>query len=739
MKKIIVFLALIVGILSFNNQSKEIEGMKLKWKEFLLNIPHDISLKEISKENKEKNIDKLNKSSKDILNKMRVYETQDYVFKDYQNMSSGNHILRSLKDIQTLIKAYLTPDTNVYKDKEVKEMINIGLEIISERGYVVGAMEKGNWWEWEIGIPKTLNEILIMGEEIIESEISSKLLKASYYFQPDPEFSGLSPAARTSTSPNKRVSKGGNRMDTALVTYGRGIIEKNASEIKRAINSVAVVGEYVEKGDGFYKDHSFIQHENVAYSGTYGQVLLNGLAQFIYLTGDTSFEINNPSIINIYDVIIKGYSYLLINGGINDSVNGRSISRDDSSDLGRAKPIINSLALISRGANSEYRSKIESIVKKAILDNNFEYMPDSVNNLVIANILNEIVKDKNIKPLDVRGTKVFSYMDRAVSIGKNGIKFAISMHSNRIANYETMNKENIRGWYTGDGMTYIYTNNSSDFVEYWPTVSLLRLPGTTESVNRREVATGERRFPKDLSPKTWVGGADNGSEAFIGMDFISWNNLTEAKKSYLLLDGVMIAVGSNIESSDGEIITVVDNRINNESAKKIVYTPLMDTKIEKSVVERTGSFKKIGGKKDTPITKEFVELIIKHGNNPKNGKYAYAVSDKEVKGVLIKRLDNVAHIIKKDNILAINSWKSDKLYFDGIEINNEISLIRKVNGTNVSLTIADPNHRLSEAKIVLDGYYTSKDLPVINKNNKTIITFKLDKNGISKTINLIKK
>nr|WP_269189681.1 hypothetical protein [Streptobacillus moniliformis] len=90
-------------------------------------------------------------------------------------------------------------------------------------------------------------------------------------------------------------------------------------------------------------------------------------------------------------------------------------------------------------------------------------------------------------------------------------------------------------------------------------------------------------------------------------------------------------------------------------------------------------------------------------------------------------------------MLAINSWKSDKLYFDGIEINNEISLIRKVNGTNVSLTIADPNHRLSEAKIVLDGYYTSKDLPVINKNNKTIITFKLDKNGMSKTINLIKK
>ncbi len=739
MKKIIVFLTLIVGILSFNNQNKEIETMKLKWKEFLLNVPYNISLKEVSKENKEKNIEKLNKSSEDILNKVRVYETQNYVFKDYQDMSSGPHLLKSLKDIQTLIKAYLTPDTKVYKDKEVKEIINIALEIISQNGYVKGAMEKGNWWEWEIGIPKTLNEILIMGEGIVEKEIADNLLKASYYFQPDPEFSGASSSAKTSTSPNKRVSKGGNRMDTALVTYGRGILEGNASEIKRAINSVAVVGEYVEKGDGFYKDHSFIQHENVAYSGTYGQVLLNGLSQFIYLTGNTSFEIDNPSIINIYDVILNGYSYLLINGGINDSVNGRSISRDDSNDLVRARPIINSLALISRGAKGEYKNKIESIVKKAILDNNLEYMPDSVNNLVIANILNEIVKDKNIKPLDVKGTKVFSYMDRAVGIGENNMKFVISMHSNRIANYETMNKENLKGWYTGDGMTYIYTENSSDFVDYFPTVNPLRLSGTTESTNDRVISSGERRHPKYLSPKTWVGGAGNGKEAFIGMDFISWNNLTEAKKSYLLLDGIMVALGSNIKSSDGDIITVVDNRINNMSAKKIVYTPLMGTKIEKYIVKRTGSFKEIGGKKENPITKEFVELIIKHGNNPKNGSYAYAVSDKEVKGISIKRLDDIAHIIGKDNILAINSWRSDKLCFDGIEINDAISLIRKVNGSNVSLTIADPNHKLLEAKIMLDGNYVSNDALVVNKNNKTIITVKLDKNGMSKTINLIKK
>lgn len=741
MKKIIIFFALILGILSFTGENKEIEGMKLKWKEFLLSVPQNISLKEISIADKEKNIEKLNKSSNDILNRMTVYETQDYAFKNYKDLTNGDHVRKTLLDVQTLMKAYLTPGTNVYLDNEVEEMMNMALEIVAEKGYVEGAMEKGNWWHWEIGIPKTLNELLIIGEGIIKQEIVEKFLKASHYFQPDPEFSGLSPAAATSTNPNKRVSTGGNRTDTALVTYGRGILEGDAKEIKRAIDSVAVVGEYVTKGDGFYKDYSFVQHGNVAYNGTYGQVLLNGLSLFIYLTGGTSFEVDNPNIANIYDAIINGYSYLLINGGINDSVNGRSISRDNSNDLERARGIINSLALISRGANKEYKSKLESVVKKAIIDNNFEYMPDFVNNLVIKNILNEIAKDENIKKINVNGTKVFSYMDRAVSIGDNGLKFVISMHSNRIANYETMNKENLKGWYTGDGMTYIYTNNSSDFVEYWPTINPLRLPGTTESINERVNSTGERRLTKDLSPKTWVGGADNGSEAFIGMDFISWNNLTEAKKSYLLLNGAMVALGSNIKSTDGEIITIVDNRFNNESANELVYTPLMETKIEKNIVQKTGNFKEIGGKKTDEINKEFVELIITHGNNPKNEKYAYVVSNKEVKDIDILRLDEVAHIVKRGNILAINSWKSDKLVIDGIQLNNELSLIRKINKKEMLLTIADPNHNLEEATIVLEGNYIVKDdnVVVVNKDNKTILTFKLEKNGISKTIKLIKE
>ena len=80
------------------------------------------------------------------------------------------------------------------------------------------------------------------------------------------------------------------------------------------------------------------------------------------------------------------------------------------------------------------------------------------------------MNNKSIKPLEVNGTKVFGAMDRAVYFnGKDG-KVVVSMHSSRVANFETMNGENIKGWYTGDGMTYIYGKDSSAFTEFWPTV-----------------------------------------------------------------------------------------------------------------------------------------------------------------------------------------------------------------------------------------------------------------------------
>ncbi|BDQ29648.1 hypothetical protein ASB7_14850 [Helicobacter ailurogastricus] len=98
----------------------------------------------------------------------------------------------------------------------------------------------------------------------------------------------------------------------------------------------------MKSGDGFYADGSFIQHGHVPSNGSYGVVLLRGLAQFSTTLAHTPLAQNliDPA---LYASVLEGYPYLLIQGGLNASVCGRSISRDKESDFTRGKALLKAL------------------------------------------------------------------------------------------------------------------------------------------------------------------------------------------------------------------------------------------------------------------------------------------------------------------------------------------------------------------------------------------------------------
>ena len=58
---------------------------------------------------------------------------------------------------------------------------------------------------------------------------------------------------------------------------------EDRTQILDGLNSVAEVGKIVIEKDGFYKDGSFVQHDNVAYNGTYATVLFDGLGMILEL------------------------------------------------------------------------------------------------------------------------------------------------------------------------------------------------------------------------------------------------------------------------------------------------------------------------------------------------------------------------------------------------------------------------------------------------------------------------
>lgn len=767
------------------NEIKDCRKIINKWQEFLIGLPnYDSQIKMIDEEIK-KVVSFNEKNADGYYTDINLSKDRKSIFKSFENMKSGVDVLKQYDGLVKIVKAYSTPGTKYYKKEEIKTQVIDALDWLYDNAYHENLPELGNWWQWEIGIPKKLNEILAIMYDEVPKDKKIKYLKASQYFQPYAKWSAFSPSASYSSAPHKRISTGGNRIDTSLICFIRGVLMEDRTQILDGLNSVAEVGKIVTEKDGFYKDGSFVQHDNVAYNGTYATVLFDGLGMILELIDGTEFKIESPEINNIYDSILKGYSYLMINGGVNDSVSGRSISRDNSSEIERGRDLVSSITLLSSKAPKEYRNDLYSMIKKIVLDNNFYSVIKKESKPKIKNILENIMADENIKPLKVEGTKIFGAMDRAVYTNSKEGKVVLSMHSNRIANYETMNEENLKGWYTGDGMTYIYGKDSSSFVEFWPTVDMYHLSGVTNSINKMENKAGERREKPTVSPKKFVGGVETGDVAFVGMDFISWNNKTTAKKSWLMIDGAVLALGSNITSTDGEIHTTIDNRIlkkgkiyidgkelnknstikdpknltinfnENYPDENIGYKIINSPELNINFTENKGSWKNIGGTLDTEIVKQYFSVYLNHGKDPKDETYAYVIlpmfSKEEVENYdtsrfKIEKLDGKAHIVRdtKTDIVAINFWNDGDNEFEGIKTKYPLSIIKDEKDGILKLYVSDPTQAKNEnVSLEISGKYkliekSSDKIFVKTENGVTKLNIDLKNNGSTEKIELKK-
>ena len=800
-KSIFIFTLLALTITSFSeekkvavkenqkieiNQSERADYKKIRenWLEYLTGVPNKSNIAKMSKEELEETYLGNEKQADTSYAKLNKNQDRTFLIEGYENMGDGVHVMRTYENIKNIAKAYATPNTKYYKNPEIKKELIEYLDWLYDNAYHEGLPENGNWWQWELGIPKHLNDIMVLLYDDVPYEKRMKYLKASQYFQPFAEYSGVSPSASYSTSPDKRISTGGNRIDTSIISFLRGVLMEDKVQVIDGAKAVADVGEYVTTRDGFYKDGSFIQHGNVAYNGTYASVLFDGLGSVLWLATGTQFEVKDERIDNVYESILNGYKYLFINGGINDSVSGRATSRDNSSDISRGKDLLTSLSLLSIGAGKEYQDEIKSLIKTVALENNSYSTIDKISNKIAKAIIRDIINDDSIKTLKVEGTKVYGAMDRAVSINEKGGKFVLSMHSSRIANYETMNNENVKGWYIGDGMTYVYGTDSETFTEYWPTVDRYHLPGVTNSLRERGDKSGERRG--QTTSKAWVGGSCNGKEAFVGMDMISWNKATEMRKSYFMTDdGAILIAASNINSKDGEVHTTIDNRIIkdgkiilngkeikedtvienpqnislnfNENYKgenigyKIVYAPQLNLKKE----TRTGSWKNIGGTSTEEITKDYFTAYINHGKNPKKSGFAYIilpmytqeeVDNYDVSRFEIVKLDKEAHIIKdkKSGVTGINFWKDSPTKELGIKAYSTLSVLLKENDEFLELWVSDPTQLASYKSVLeVDGKYeviesSTENIQATTSEEKIKIKIDLRNNGTSEYIKLKK-
>ncbi|WP_164511943.1 polysaccharide lyase 8 family protein [Lacticaseibacillus daqingensis] len=505
--------------------------------------------------------------------------------------------------------AYATPSkfNALYHDPEVKTALIDALQWMQDKylkdtdnGYY------GNWYQWEIGVPTSLSRMLLLLHDELDANFINESVKTmDAYLRGDEK---LGSPKIGDVNLDARQHTGANLADITLNRICQGIANNDAPRVKKAISDfmtcLAVINpDNIQHGvtDGFYEDGSFIQHSTVAYTGSYGIVLLGRTAQLTTLLKGTSLQ--SEQLMGAVDNwIYNSFAPLMYEGYMMEIVKGRGISRTGSG-YGDSAGIVEALVQLSTAMNGESQTKLQRYIKYLASIKQMKVNSNSFKSLDNTVEYNRIMNDASISSVNPSSNDqyfAFNLMDKSVAI-RPGYGFAISRSSNRVSKYEYMSGENLKPWYQSDGAYYLYQSGVDQTqafgIDYQATVDQNKLPGVT-TVNEVRKTIPELYggdfyshepdfesgsvmqntyvyFP--LGTNDFSGSAKLNQYAAAGMqlgdeqsyadrdqlpsDFVVFKN-AEANKAWFMFDDEIVVLGSNIHDINGRNMTsTIDNKM----------------------------------------------------------------------------------------------------------------------------------------------------------------------------------
>ncbi|MDR8409888.1 polysaccharide lyase 8 family protein [Nonomuraea sp. 3-1Str] len=456
--------------------------------------------------------------------------------------------------LRSMARAYVLPGTGLTGDAGLASAVAAGLDHYRRHVYAAGAEARGNWWNWQIGVPKALLDAAVLVAPHLTSRQADGLRDAVDHFVP--------PRRLYDYSGN---STGANRVDLCTVMLLRAVLGADPDRAALAASALSPVLRYVEEGDGFYRDGSFIQHTYVPYQGGYGLVALAGLAALFAVLRGTPWEIPEHERRVLHDSVDGSFAPVIHDGFCMDLAGGRGVGRRPYGDHRRGRMIAASILLLAETAPAADRERWRAMVKGWAARDTARPMlgtAEAEGDLGFHARLAAVTADERIPAApEPAGHRLLPMSARAVHRAP-GWCAGLSMASYRVGHYEHGNGENLRGWHTGSGMLYWWAEGHGDQYSdsFWATVDPYRLPGTTVSTKRLPDGAGAG-WGDTCPPGRWVGGASDGAYAAVGQHLNGLDSTMEAFKSWFFLDDAVLCLGAGIRSEDGvPVETVVDNR-----------------------------------------------------------------------------------------------------------------------------------------------------------------------------------
>ncbi|CAC8343789.1 TPA: polysaccharide lyase 8 family protein [Staphylococcus aureus] len=770
-----------IAVADTNTQTPNYEKLKNTW----LDVNYGYDKYDESNPDMKKKFEATENEAKKLLSEMKTESGRTYLWESSKDIDTKSaDMTRTYRNIEKIAEAMNHPKTTL-KNDENKKKLKDALEWLHKNAYgkdpdkkvadlktnfSKSAPQKNtnlNWWDYEIGTPKSLTNTLIL----LNGDISSDEKKK--YTAPIKTFAPKSDEILSSVG-KAEPAKGGNLVDIAKVKLLESIIEEDKDMTKNSIDSFNKVFTYVQSNstgkerNGFYKDGSYIDHQDVPYTGAYGVVLLEGISQMMPMIKETPFKETSQNDTILKSWIDDGFMPLIYKGEMMDLSRGRAISRENETSHSASVTVMKSLLRLSDAMDESTKAKYKKIVKTSVKSDSSYKQNDYLSSYSDISKMKALMEDSTLSTNDLtQQLKIYNDMDRVTYHNKDlDFAFGLSMTSKNVARYESINNENLKGWHTGAGMSYLYNSDVKHYRDnFWATADMKRLAGTT---------TLDNEEPKENknSDKTFVGGTKfDDQHASIGMEFENQDKTLTAKKSYFILNDKIVFLGTGIKNTDSSMnpVTTIENRKANgytlytddkqttnsdnqetnsvflestDTKKNIGYHFLNKSKINVKKESHTGKWSEINKSQKTEDKKdEYYEVTQKHSNS--DNKYGYVlypslskdVFKSKASQVTVVKQDDDFHVVKDNESVwaGVNysdSAKTFEIHGTKVEVKAKgMFILKKKDDKTYECSFYNPESTNTasdiESKISMTGYsITNKNASTTNESG---VRFELTK------------
>lgn len=634
----------------------------------------------------------------------------------YQSKQRGSwEPATHLSYVQTMAKAWQKPGSAFYHDPKLLKIIHKALNYWLDNDF-----QCPNWWYPEIGVPMQLGPILILMENELSAEQMAKGIK-------------IMDRSKIGMTGQNKVWQSGNVLLKALLLRDDATIRKAAQSIQEEMK--------VSLGEGIQPDGSFHQHGPQIQFGNYGLAYVGDMIKWIRMLRQTPFYFDESKMSILRNYLLDGQQWITWKNQMDISACGRQL-------------FVNAQWGKARSLASNFR-------QMETLD------PANTNVYHKAGQYETLTGDKHFWRSDFQVKRTPDYY------------FSVKMCSERVIGAESCNSENIRGYYLGDGATYLY-QSGKEYENIFPYWDWKKIPGTTTQQDDKELpvltASGYR------IKSDFVGGVSDGKTGIAVMDY-NRNGLS-AKKAWFIFNDLIVCLGTGINSTSGAPVTTSVNQslLNGEvivkaktekpfpaessemlSPKWILHDQAGyyfpeggNLKLETKTV--TGSWNRVASMyEDEPIKAGIFKLWVEHGANPAGETYAYCVVPQATKAKMqqltakpsfriVKNESEIQAVVSSDQkwggIVFYQAGKSE--LFGSIETNLPCVVMLKKGKDGLALAVSDPTQKLNQIQLTMKGNYqtTNPSVTVSSSQGNSILTVSLpkgDEAGKTVSMELVRK